>query len=116
MPSFGNNNTNVEKLESNHFLKKICCPESRQDLHHVNGSFISVDGKYRYQISAVGVPLFAESFLTVNAERQRNHYDKVAAKYIENLQYPQTLEYLRYLDAAFLQEIKDANLTDVAEI
>jgi ubiquinone/menaquinone biosynthesis C-methylase UbiE len=107
---------NLAKLFANNFFKKICCPESRQSLRLIDEAMVSEDGKYCYQISSKGIPLFAESFLTTNSERQQNHYDKVADKYVENLQYPHTLEYLRYLDMAFMQAIKGANLTEVAEI
>ena len=101
---------------SEYLMSKLCCPESRQTLHRENATFVSEDGVYRYVISSKGIPLFAESFLTANAERQRDHYDKVAAKYVENLEYPHTVEYLSYLDRKFLDQIKNANLTDVAEI
>jgi SAM-dependent methyltransferase len=48
--------------------------------------------------------------------RQRDHYDNVAAKYVENLSYPHTIEYLNYLDKVFLEQIENSNLSDVAEI
>jgi len=103
-------------LENDYFLDKLCCPETHQALHRDNGAYVSADGVHRYAISSKGIPLFAESFLTANAERQRDHYDKVAAKYVENLGYPHTMEYLKYLDKVFLDQIENANLSDVAEI
>lgn len=113
-----NPSKNIEtgSQENDYVLVKLCCPESGQVLHRENDAFVSVDGVYRYAISSKGIPLFAESFLTANAERQRNHYDKVAAKYVENLGYPHTVEYLKYLDEAFLEQIENASYSDVAEI
>lgn len=111
-----NNNFETGQQGSDYLMSKLCCPESHQALHRENDTFVSEDGAYRYEISSKGIPLFAESFLTANAERQRDHYDKVAAKYVENLGYPHTMEYLSYLDRAFLDQIENANLSDVAEI
>lgn len=99
-----------------HLSNKLCCPETRQALIRENDKFISLDGRFEYAVTATGIPLFAESFLSADGERQRNHYDKVAAKYVENLSYPHTIEYLGYLDRMFLNQIESANLSDVAEI
>ena len=99
-----------------YLFSKLCCPKSRQVLHEENNQLVSADGAFRYTVSSADIPLFAESFLSANAERQRAHYDRVAAKYVENLSYPHTLEYLKYLDAMFLEKMGDASLTDVAEI
>lgn len=106
----------TEHQEDNYLLGKLCCPNSHQALHKVRDQLVSADGVYRYASSSTGIPLFAESFLSANAERQRTHYDKVAAKYVENLSYPHTMEYLKYLDRMFLDQIGNANLSDVAEI
>lgn len=113
-----NNENNFEtgQPEYDYLISKICCPESRQTLHKVNNTFVNEGGEYRYEISPSGIPLFAEHFLSADAERQSKHYDKVAAKYVENLGYPHTMEYLSYLDNAFLEQIENANLSDVAEI
>lgn len=102
--------------EKTYIFSKLCCPKSRQALHEEDEQLVSADGVFRYAVSSAGIPLFAESFLSANAERQRAHYDKVAAKYVENLGYPHTLEYLEYLDGMFLEQIGNANFSDVAEI
>ncbi len=100
----------------NNIIDKLCCPISHQVLHRENDEFVSADGVYRYALSSTDIPLFAETFLSANAERQRAHYDEVAAKYVENLGYPHTIEYLGYLDRVFLEQIDNADLSDVAEI
>lgn len=102
--------------QKNYLFDKLCCPKSHQALHRENDQLVSADGVCRYAVSSTGIPLFAESFLSANAERQRTHYDKVAAKYVENLGYPHTIEYLSYLDRMFLDQIDNADLSDVAEI
>lgn len=99
-----------------YIFDKLCCPKSHQALHKENDQLLSADGVYHYAISPTGIPLFAHSLLSANAERQRAHYDKVAAKYVENLGYPHTIEYLSYLDKMFLGQIDNADLSDVAEI
>jgi len=106
-----------DETESNYLLEKLCCPETHQVLHKENDQFVSADGFFHYAISATGIPLFAEAFLSANGERQRAHYDKVARKYVENLGYPHTIEYLSYLDKMFVNQIGNADLlSDVAEI
>lgn len=102
--------------EDSNLLDKLCCPKSHQVLHRDKDQLVSADGVYRYAISPTGIPLFAASFLSANAERQRAHYDKVAAKYVENLGYPHTIEYLSYLDKMFVNQVGNADLSDVAEI
>ena len=97
-------------------LDKLCCPVSHQALHRQENELVSSDGKYRYSISPSGIPLFAQSLITSDAEKQRVHYDKVAEKYVENLEYPHTIEYLNYLDTQFLKCIKNEDLSFVAEL
>jgi len=106
----------IECQKNNYLFDKLCCPKSHQALHRENDQLVTNDGVYRYKLTSTGIPLFAESFLSVNAERQRTHYDKVAAKYVENLGYPHTMEYLNYLDGKFIDQIGNAGLSDVAEI
>jgi ubiquinone/menaquinone biosynthesis C-methylase UbiE len=60
--------------------------------------------------------LFAESFLSPDAEAQRHHYNKIVASYIANLEYAHTQEYLAYLDRATLDAIGGGDLGTVAEL
>ncbi len=110
-------------MKKNYFLKcnkylisKLCCPLTHQKLHLEKNKLVSLDGKFHYLISKSGVPLFAEHYLSDDAARQSNHYNKNAVNYIKNLNYPHTLEYMKYLDNEFLKHIKDINLSNVAEI
>src|SRR6202030_2302366 len=73
-------------------------------------------GTHRYHLNPAGIPLFAEDFLTPDAEAQRRHYNKIAAAYTANLEYPHTQEYLAYLDRAALDAIGDGELGTVAEL
>ena len=111
-----NNISESGPQENNYVFSKFFCPKSHQLLHKEGDQLISADGVYKYKISAKGIPLFAESFLTSDAQRQRIHYDKVASKYVENLDYPHTIEYLDYLDKKFIKQIDNVDLSDVAEI
>jgi len=97
-------------------LSKLRCPVTHQVLHRDASELISADGKHRYTISPAGIPLFAQESISHNAEKQSAHYDKVAAKYVENLGYPHTIEYLKYLDNKFLGHVNYADLVTVAEI
>ncbi|MBO6782210.1 MAG: class I SAM-dependent methyltransferase [Alphaproteobacteria bacterium] len=64
----------------------------------------------------MGVPLFAESALSSDAEWQREHYDRIAAAYVEHLDYPHTEVYLAYLDKALDDAIGGRSLGTMAEL
>ncbi len=51
-----------------------------------------------------------------SAERQRRHYDRIAATYAANLGYAHTQEYMRYLDAEFLALLPEGRLGAVVEL
>jgi ubiquinone/menaquinone biosynthesis C-methylase UbiE len=57
-----------------------------------------------------------EAFCSADARAQQEHYDRVAAGYLENLCYPHTQEYTAYLDQAFLEMLGEAPLGELAEI
>ena len=69
-----------------------------------------------YRLNDLGVPLFAESFLSSDAERQRDHYDRIAAAYVEHLDYPHTEVYTDYLDRALYEAIGTRDLGVTAEL
>jgi SAM-dependent methyltransferase len=96
-------------------LDLLCCPATRKPLR-VEGDFLVADGEHRYRIDASGIPLFAETGLSLQAERQRLHYQRIAASYVENLQYPHTEAYSAYLDRVFLDAFSGVPLGSVAEI
>lgn len=73
------------------------------------------DGKESFPVLD-GIPLFAGDPGTVDARVQQQHYDRVAAQYIENLTYPHTQEYFAYLDRAFHAAIDTPSLGTVGEI
>lgn len=99
-----------------YFIDKLCCPQTRQPLHVSANSLVAADGHISYPITETGIPLFAQSFCSVDAEKQKEHYDKVANAYITNLGYPHTQEYMAYLDRVFLERVVGADMKDVAEI
>jgi ubiquinone/menaquinone biosynthesis C-methylase UbiE len=51
-----------------------------------------------------------------DARRQQLHYDRIAAVYLENLDYPHTQEYMRYLDDALTAASGNTDLGSTAEI
>ena len=67
-------------------------------------------------MSASGIPLFAEDFLSAEATTQRAHYNKIAAAYTANLGYPHTREYLAYLDRATRFAMGDRKLGTMVEL
>jgi SAM-dependent methyltransferase len=98
------------------FLDVLRCPISGERLALERGALASVDGAHRYDVNAAGIPLFAQDFLTPEAETQRHHYNKIAAAYTANLEYPHTQEYLAYLDRAARDAIGEGDLGTVAEL
>jgi SAM-dependent methyltransferase len=54
--------------------------------------------------------------LSEDGRRQQQHYDRIAADYLDNLTYPHTQEYLAYLDRAFLELVDARPLGTTAEV
>lgn len=98
------------------FLDMLRCPVTGKGLLRGNGVLESRDGDVKYSINSSGIPLFAEKFCTPDARRQQIHYDRIAKKYIENLSYPHTQEYMAYLDNEFISLASGADFGCVAEI
>jgi ubiquinone/menaquinone biosynthesis C-methylase UbiE len=96
-------------------LDLLCCPVSHQPLR-VEGDFLVADERHRYRIDPSGIPQFAATELSPEAERQRQHYAKIAASYVENMQYPHTEEYNAYLDRIFLEAFAGLALGNVVEV
>ncbi len=97
-------------------LPILVCPGSHDSLAFDGTSLVTRDGLHRFRVDEHGIPLFAERALSVDAERQRSHYDSVAAAYLANLGYPHTQEYLGYLDDCLLKMIGDRPLGKMAEL
>jgi ubiquinone/menaquinone biosynthesis C-methylase UbiE len=97
-------------------LDYLICPISREPLHREADALVSASGRHRYPVSPSGIPQFAAQPSSPDSRQQQEHYDRVAATYLENLSYPHTEEYFRYLDEALLKVIGNHSLGDVAEI
>jgi ubiquinone/menaquinone biosynthesis C-methylase UbiE len=98
------------------FLDILRCPRSGERLMIEGAALATVDGSQRYRVTGTGIPMFAEDFVSPEAETQRHHYNKIAAAYTANLGYPHTREYLAYLDHAVLEAIGQGGLGTVAEL
>jgi len=98
-----------------YFLDLMQCPLEHGPLHQEGECLVSAQGR-KYRINPTGIPLFAEEFCSTAAREQQQHYDRIAKKYLDNLNYPHTQEYLSYLDNSFLELMVEANLERVAEI
>lgn len=98
------------------FLDMLQCPVSGQPVGERDDSLGAIDSSVGYRINPAGIPLFAEELCTEDARRQQLHYDRIAQKYLANLAYPHTQEYMKYLDTAFLKEVGDADMGACAEI
>lgn len=96
-------------------LDLLCCPATHNPLR-MEGDRLVADDEHSYRIADNGIPLFAEHGLSHEAERQRRHYEKVAASYVENTKYPHTEEYTAYLDRIFLDALTQQSLGTVAEL
>jgi SAM-dependent methyltransferase len=109
-------NIKSETIGTNDFLDILRCPLSGERLTLDRDVLVTSSGVHRYRVTPEGIPLFAESFLSPDAEAQRRHYNKIVGAYIANLEYPHTQEYLAYLDRAALDAIGDGDLGTVAEL
>jgi SAM-dependent methyltransferase len=97
-------------------LAKLACPITLSPLKLSDDSLVAINGENQYRLSASGIPLFAEHGCSLDAARQRDHYQKIADKYFENLGYPHTQEYMAYLDREFVARIDRDDMAETAEI
>lgn len=99
-------------------LRLVACPKTRAPLEFdaTNDSLVTRDGACRYPVNRAGIPLFAQQPANEDARRQQQHYDNIAAAYIENLSYPHTQEYFAYIDRALFKVLDKVTLGTMAEI
>ncbi len=102
--------------EAHHLpLDLLRCPATGEELR-INGERLVSSSGRSYRILGSSIPLFAEEFCSEDARVQQIHYDRIAAAYFENLNYPHTQEYMSYLDRALTRAIGDRSLGTTAEI
>tara|TARA_B100000242_G_C42981112_1_gene455395 strand:+ start:201 stop:1127 length:927 start_codon:yes stop_codon:yes gene_type:complete len=98
-------------------LKSILiCPYSKKKLNKIRDHFVSVDKSNKYKINKKGIPLFYKENISQDAQIQKEHYDKIANIYEENLEYPHTKEYMTYLDKQFLNLFENHKINILAEL
>jgi SAM-dependent methyltransferase len=103
-------------LPASYYLAMLCSPSSRQPLVAKGKHLMSADGAERYEISDSGIPRFAADSLSDAGRSQQSHYDGMVAKYVENLGYPHTQEYMAYLDRQLMDVLPPGSLGTVAEL
>jgi ubiquinone/menaquinone biosynthesis C-methylase UbiE len=91
------------------------CPATGGPLEPAGGTLNGPQGNC-YPVSDSGVPLFATGLISADAQRQRAHYDAIAAAYEANLAYPHTRAYLAYLDEVLLAAVGARPLGTMAEL
>jgi len=96
-------------------LDLLRCPATGARLEARQGELVGPRGD-AYPILAGGIPLFATQLCSDDGRRQAAHFDRVAASYLANLDYPHTQEYGASLDRVFIEEATRAPLGVVAEI
>lgn len=106
----------VDAMPLDRFLDLLRCPESGERLAWERDALVSADRMHHYRVNAAGIPMFAERALALESEAQRRHYDKIAAAFTANLEYPHTKEYLAYLDRVLLDAVGEGGLGTVAEL
>jgi ubiquinone/menaquinone biosynthesis C-methylase UbiE len=94
----------------------LACPQSGESLHRAGDKLVSDSGRYRYDIDASGIPLFAKEFLSAEAAIQQKHYDEIAEAYTNNLGYPHTVAYMDYLDDELKRVVGTGGLGTCAEL
>lgn len=98
------------------FMEILQCPISGKPLRE-NDGVLEIEGHGgSYPISPSAIPLFAHHFCSEDALRQKEHYERIAADYLDNLSYTHTQEYMRYLDTAFFDALDSESLGRCAEI
>jgi SAM-dependent methyltransferase len=102
--------------QAGNYLDILRSPRSGQPLQLDGCALVTADRGERYDISPSGIPLFAAEFLSDAARIQQGHYDGMIARYVENLGYPHTQEYMAYLDRQLLEVLPPHDLGAVAEL
>src|SRR5262249_5577130 len=69
------NEEDLSDLEG--FLDILRCPRSGQRLVIENETLATMDGRQRYRLAHTGIPMFAEDFVSPEAETQRRHYNRL---------------------------------------
>lgn len=82
-------------------LDLLRCPETGAALRRDGDALVSDSGT-RYALTPSGIPVFAPR-LSSTAQRQQDHYDRIAAAFAANLDYPHTRAYLAHLDDAMME-------------
>ncbi len=99
------------------FTDLLRCPVSLETLVRADAKTLSSTTSGRsFAINECGVPLFAADIVSPEARVQQAHYDRIAAAYAANLEYPHTQEYMAYLDQALETAIGSAGLGVAAEL
>jgi SAM-dependent methyltransferase len=89
------------------------CPITGEPLVEEAGALVSVPSGRRYEVDSHGIPLFAREWMSNDARIQEAHYDRIARKYLENLTYSHTEEYMAYFDRELLEQVDAAPETIV---
>lgn len=98
-------------------LPLLRCPATGSALTHQGDRLVSADEPdTSYPVQPNGVPLFAAIPKTEDSIRQQAHYDRVAAAYIANLNYPHTIVYQQSLDDAVTEAVADQPLGTTLEV
>ena len=95
-------------------LSLLRCPDTRSALRAIDGALVAESGA-RYALTPSGIPIFAPN-LSMSAQRQQDHYDRIAAAYAANLDYPHTRAYNAHLDDAVIEAVAGASLGTCAEL
>lgn len=98
-----------------YLLDSLKCPLDGSSLKMEENYLVSETGK-RYPMRNGVMPLLLGESCSVEAKEQQLHYNQIAEKYLNNLDYPHTQEYMSYLDREFLELSKDAHLGQVVEL
>jgi SAM-dependent methyltransferase len=101
-------------------LDLLRCPISGKELVETTDGLLPAGtpgaAARAYPITDSGIPLFAGEFLSEAARVQEAHYERIAAAYLKNLQYPHTQEYTAYLDRALRDAIDGSCVDTTVEI
>lgn len=100
----------------NEALAVLRCPVTGEELHWEGRRLVTQSGVHSYRITDSGIPVMAEQFCSPEARIQQQHYDRVAGKYVTNLSYPHTREYMAFLDRAVLETVDGFDIGRTAEI
>jgi ubiquinone/menaquinone biosynthesis C-methylase UbiE len=87
------------------FLDLMRCPACESPLSRQGDTLVCAKLGHRYDVNALGIPIFVATPSSDDARVQADLYDRIVDRYLANLTYAHTMEYMDYLDQQVISRV-----------